>query len=433
MFSQLVKISPQLVDQFIFHIKDYLQSSDKLKTIHYVLAIFIFIKEDIVKLLSSIFLLFVLCSCGSDNSTSVTRTSAFNQAYEQLQESAPTDGASFSNIATEDNSTNFGPEAAITNAVWANASSTFTGVSSTQTNPKGYLGDLFDASVSQSIFERARMPFLISCCLDILANKTGDLFTAGTQTVTFTSAVVGVCGSSSDFTNMIGNNITIVVTNLVDTTNYDQMIFFNHSTNPLFSDSDQWMYVRNNDTTLNFMHIEDSSAGFDGSAISVNSIAYTKSTEAGTFQYATKQSSDIRLYRILMDPTGDDARIFAYKYSPAGSNPEVSVNIASTFENQDYFALSMSWANQNAPYNVDLSDGNACIQSSDLSIDSDNTLTCAGNNKTALATSGVSAGIGATVQAINGATYRTDAAAGDMDDNLPTFTAGTILSAGLQL
>jgi hypothetical protein len=385
-----------------------------------------------MKLLCSIVLLSFLFSCGSDNNTSATRTSAFNQAYEQLQESAPSDGSSFTNISPNEESTSFAPEAAITNAVWSNASSTFMGVSSTQTNPKGYVSDLFDESVSQSIFERAKMPFLISCCMDILANKTGDLFTAGSQTITFTNAVVGVCGQSSDFTGMIGNTITIVVTNLSDTTNYDQMIFFDHNTNPLFSDSDQWMYVRNNTTTLNFMHIEDNSAGFDGSSISVNSIAYNKSTEGGTFQYVTKQTSDIRLYRILMDPVGDDARIFAYKFAPTGSK-EASVNIASTFENQDYFAMSMSWANQSAPYNVALNDGNACIQSSDLSIDSDNTLTCAGNNKTALATSGVSAGIGATVQAVNGATYRTDASAGDMDDNLPTFTAGTILSAGLQL
>lgn len=386
-----------------------------------------------MKFLFSAFLLIFLCSCGSNNSSSSTRVSAFNQAYEQLRESSPTDGASFASIAATESPINFSPEATITNALWSNATLTFMGVSSTQTNPKGYVSNLFDVSVDQSIFERARMPFLISCCLDILANKTGDLFTAGSQTVTFTNAVVGVCGASSDFTDMIGNTITIVVTNLADTTNYDQMIFFNHATNPLFSTSDQWMYVRNNSTTLNFMHVEDTSSGFDGSSISVNSIAYNKSTEGGSFQYVTKQTSDIRLYRILMNPTGDDARIFAYKYSPGGSTPEVAVNMASTFDNQDYFALSMSWSDQSAPYDTTLNDGNACIQSSDLSIETDDTLTCTANSKTVLVTSGVSAGIGATTQAINGATYRTDSAAGDMDDNLPTFTAGTILSAGLQL
>jgi hypothetical protein len=378
-----------------------------------------------MKYLAILVPLVLLASCGkkSDSSSSAAAPSSdFNEAYERLQESAPELEASKSTLANK-----------ASLSLWDNATMTFMGVNSAGSNPQGFVTDLVDGSVEQSIFERARMPFLISCCMDILANKTGALFTTGTQTITFTSAVVGVCGESSDFTDMIGEQISIVVTNLSDTTNYDQMIFFDHATNPLFSNADQWMYVKNNDTVLNFLHMEDTSASFDGSDLSISSIAYDKADQDGVFQFISKSTNDTKLFRIFMDAAGDDVRIFAYKRSPNGSNPEVAVNLASTFEEQTQAAISMTWANMSAPYNVALNNGNACIQTSDVSIATDDTLTCAAIGKTVGASSGVLAGIGATVQALNGNTVRTAGAAGDLDDNLPTFDASTILTAGLGL
>jgi hypothetical protein len=366
--------------------------------------------------------LLTLASCGDSGGIGGSGSSVFNEVFEKLKESAPEFSAkkSFGVLSSD--------KAALAN--WDNSTLTLQGLGSGNYNPKELAGDLLTESVEQSIFERAKMPFLISCCLDILANKTGDLFTTGSQTVTFTSDVVGVCGDESDFTGMIGEEITIVVSDLTDTSNYDQKIFFDHTTNPLFSDSDQWMYVRNSASQLNFMHIEDTSAGFDGSQISVNSISYDKTTESGFFQFVAKYgTSDVKLYRIFMDSASDDARIYAHLYNPTSSK-SVSINMASTFENQTEAGVSMSWVSQNAPYNTDLTDGNACVSTTTGAIQSDNTTSCAG--KTVLTVSGAS-GIENDVQLLDGGAIRAAAASNDLADNLPSFNATTILSASLDL
>jgi hypothetical protein len=182
------------------------------------------------------------------------------------------------------------------------------------------------------------------------------------------------------------------------------------------------------------MHVEDTSAGFNGGDISASTISFDKTTQDGVFQFVTKNgSNDAKIYRILMNSTSDDARIFAYRINDIGGvDREVSVNVASTFNNQDFAALSMSYANQTAPYNTDVVDAQACIETSSGNIDTDNTNTCASNSKTALNSSGAD-GIETFVQTLNGGTIRADAISDDLADNLPSFTAGTILSAGIQL
>ncbi len=367
--------------------------------------------------------LFMLQACGgsSGGGSGANLTSSFNDVYEAIEESAPEFGAKKSGGPAWMKSINE------TITLWNNASTDFMGVSSTSKNPKDYVGDLFDVSVDQSMLERARMPFLMSCCMDILADKTGDLFTEGTQTITFNSSVIGVCGTQAEIGGMVGESFTVEVTNLVDTTNFDQMIFFDHTINPMFSNEDQWMYIKNNASVLNFMHIGDTSAGFDGSEIDVKSIAYNKVTGVGAFQGLT--NSNDRIYRIFFDSNADDVRAFAFKTNGAGV---VSVNLASTFNDQSHAALSMSYSGLVAPYNVDKVDVQACIATASASIAENDTPTCTANAKTALDSSGADA-LEAAVGAFNGATLRSDAAAGDVDDNLPSFTAATILSAGIQL
>jgi hypothetical protein len=363
-------------------------------------------------------------SCGNNdnlNSTTTSRSSSFNTVYEALAESAPEMGTSSLSQNYWLTSINE------TITLWSNASTNFMGVSSTSRNPKDYVGDLFDSTVDQSMLERARMPFLMSCCMDILANKTGDLFTEGTQTVTFTNSVVGVCGTQAEVGGMVGETMTFVVTTLSDRTNYDQRIFFDHASNTMFSTEDQWMYIKNNSEVLNFMHIGDTSAGFDGSQIDVKSIAYDKTTGIGSFQGLS--NSPDRIYRIYLNPVSDDVRAFAFKTNGSGV---VSVNIASTYEDQSHAALSMSYSGLAAPYNTDKTDQRACIATADASIAEDDTVTCTANSKTVLATSGADT-LETAVSAFNGATLRSDAAAGSLSDNLPTFNATTILSSAIQL
>ncbi len=365
----------------------------------------------------------VSCGGNSDDSNSSTQTSAFNAAYEQLVESSPQFGAGKKYIFPRSVS----PKASF--STWDNASTAFWNMNDQGLNPKDYVGYMLNEENDQSIFERARMPFLISCCMDILANKDGDLLAEGTQTFTFTDAVVGVCGDESDFTSpggsMIGQTITIEVTNLTDTTNYDQMVKFPDASNDLF-EADQWMYVRNTDSLLNFMHIEGDSTNFFASSIS-----FDKATEGGFFQYLSLGTNQENLYRIYMDPANDLARIYAYTKLD-NANETNYFTITSTFTGQTHAAISMSYENIAAPYDTDLADANACVDTSNGAIETDNTLTCTANSRTTLASSGAS-GLITEIGTFSAPGLITDADAGNLDDNLPEFDETTILTAPIGL
>ena len=369
--------------------------------------------------------LVMLQACGNNSGSGGSGgglTSSFNEVYEAIAESAPEIGSKKFSQNSWSKSIND------TISEWNNTDPNFMGVSSTSRNPKDYVGDLFDSTVDQSMLERARMPFLMSCCMDILADKTGDLLTEGTQVITFTNEVVDVCGTEAEVGGMEGSTMTVIVTNLADTTKYDQMVYFDRATNPdMFSNEDQWMYIKNNSSVLNFMHIGDTSAGSDGSEIDVKSIAYDKVTGVGSFQGITNSSD--RIYRIYLNPVTDDVRAFAFKTNGAGV---VSVNLSSTYENQSHVALSISYSGLSSPYNASVNDERACIATADASIAQNDVATCSANSRTVLASSGADT-LETAVQAFSGATLKSDAAAGELDDNLPVFDDTSILSAGIQL
>jgi hypothetical protein len=383
-----------------------------------------------------------LISCGSDTESSTRASSDINAAYENLVEAAPEVTVSFG--LTKRMTYEKQPESVMfadtLTGLWDNASLTFPDINGgNDQNIEGFVANSLDASLDQSPLERVKMPFLIACCMDILAAKTGDTFTVGAdQTLTFTNAVVGVCGEASDFTGMIGETLTYTVTNTTDTTNYDQMIHMDSAENSMFGTEDQWIYIRNNSTTLNLMHAADQSVGEDGSEISVGTISYDKSDQRGIFQFYTKYTaSDVKLFRIYFDETANDSNILVYKYNPGGSNEEVAMSLASTFANQTHTAIAIGWDNVGGAYPDPAgSVAGACILNSNSTIvgGSDGTLGCSANSKTAQDISGlIGGGIGADAQAVNGATIRTDAAAGDMDNNLPTFNASTIETAAIGL
>ena len=370
-----------------------------------------------------ILLPFLSVSCGKDDEETTATVNPINAAYEQLVESGPQLTTTSFKVTGESGP---GVLAALSN--WDNATESVLGVNSSATNPQGFVAGMVDDSVEESIFTKARMPFQIACSMDAIGEKDdNDLFVTGSQTVTFSSAsLVGVCGTAAEFEGMLGESMTITVENLTDTTNYDQRIVFPDA--GIFSGKEQWVYIRNTSTTLNLLHVEYAS---DASSITTTAISYDKDSEYGVFQHTAKFSTDVRVYRIVMDKANDDVGVLAYKLGVGGSNPHVTFHAASTFENQDFAALSMTWANQNAPYDTDLTDGNACINTSTAAIETDNTLTCADNSKTALSTATFSAGIGAAAAALSIAGVRADADDQTIAAFLPSFTAGTILSAAL--
>lgn len=383
--------------------------------------------------------------CGSgvtSGGTGSTASNVFNAAFQNISSASPEMATSSfsavlklrnqlrSNSTTPTASMRSAMMTSSLSALWDNADTTnFMTAGSGSSNPRGFAMSMFeiDSSSQQSIPDRAKTPFLIACTLDILGEKTGDLLNTGTQTFTFTrSALEGICGSNADFGNgaMWGQGGQIVVGTPGDTTNYDRFIKMLGADNPIFSSSDQWMYIRNNDSVLNFMHIEK-----QATSVMIDSLAYNKTTQVGMFQLADKSAGQESVLRVYFDIINDEARALGYKKDVGGSRT-ATINVAMPFSSQDFAAMSLAWTGMGGAYTTDLADGAACVQTSDASLETDNSLTCAATGKTALAAAGAS-GLKTAVAALNGTTIASDADAGDLGTTLPTFNAGTILSAAL--
>ncbi len=291
-----------------------------------------------------------------------------------------------------------------------------------------YIEKMYSDSNSNAIFSRANTPFLIACTIDALATKTGDLYDSGSQTMTVDADELSQCGSSSDYGGVDGTSVVAVFAATADTTLYDNYVQMTEASNPQFGGNEQYMYVRNNSTTLNFAHYEMDDVA-SPTSVSVTYLQYNKSTGAGTFQYISKNSNVYNLFRIAMDPVSNDMRVFTYVLNDVGSTDQLIITSgASTSSSQTHAAMSFSWENVGA---ADMADGNACLAiSGAASIQADNNLTCAANSKTVAAASTASALIThatSTRSIADLALYGSSSAAGD--DVIATFDDTNILTS----
>jgi hypothetical protein len=378
--------------------------------------------------------LIVTFGCGKSGTTLSSSGNVINTVYSSIQSAAPdfstTTAASFSTSSQG----NFETFAAVgSNLSVANS---FTSVDGGATNktPLQYIESLYGNSSQNSIFKRAKMPFLISCTVDTLATRGNALYATSQTSMVMSSSVVGVCGSASDFmggsgSSLVGTTVTFTIANLADTTNYDQIITMPGSSNSQFGGNDQYMYIRNNSSTLNFMHIEVKT---DNSEVTVSVLHYNKATSSGHFQYATKSGThNYSVYRIYLDAVSNVGRV--YTHHNMGSGISVSTHAGSTFYNQSFAALSVSWVGMTSHTSATLTDANACmaLTTAPPSVSTDNTLVC--NGQTISAVSGASALVTSN-STMDGSTIRTWAstpAQGAL--KFPTFTSSTILTSSFGL
>jgi hypothetical protein len=367
--------------------------------------------------------------CGGSHSVlydTASTSNSFADAYDALVETAPTFGARtnfLSNLVVTGNE--LAPLADISNTAWDSLQSNFFSFGTSPTTFKNFVTDIFDESKDQSVMNRARMIFLIACTLDTLANKTNGTYSAGAQSITIDNSVVGVCGSESDYSRLIGETINFEVSHLVASTNFDVLIDMPTIGNP-FTTS-QWMYIKNNSTTLNLLHIEDGSAG-DGAEIQASSITFNKLTESGAYQMASKGTSGERLYRIFMDQTLNQARLFAYMKANEGATPTVSLSVASDFSPQTHIHLNMSWSGFIDDYAGTISDATGCVDVATLSLETGSSSNCIANNATD-ASNGIALSLGLSIL---DSAFVTKADTGELENKLPTFDASDFLS-NLQL
>lgn len=371
-------------------------------------------------------------SSGGSGGGSSTTPNVINQVLSSLQAAAP----DFTAARSLSSKNNLGMLSAIgTNLSTDNVFPNVDNPGSITETGIDYLGGLLGEESDNSVFQRAKMPFLISCTIDALATRGDNLYSTSQTSLTLSSSLIGACGEESDYiggsqTSLIGTNVSISIADLADTTNYDQFIEMDGTANPQFGGNDQYMYIRNNTTTLNFMHIELNSGN---TQVSVNNLHYNKSTESGYYQYVSfSAGGGFFVYRIYMDAGSDKARVFTYWNQPGGSAHTIITHIGSTFENQTSANLSISFEGLGAGGTTDLDNGNGCIDltATPPNVSSDNTLTCGGTTINAV---GAISGHQMTTDlaALNGGTIRTWASTPTSGDSVfPVFDDTTIHSAG---
>jgi hypothetical protein len=381
----------------------------------------------------------ISCSKKSDDATNTSATANIvNKVFSTLQSATPDfstsaramrihedDFQSFANVGTNLSTANVFPD--IDNP----GSITKTGME--------FLGGLLGSTSENSVFWRAKTPFLIACTIDALATRGNALYSTSQTSVTLPSSIVGVCGSASDFSgggggSLIGTSVTMTIADLADTTNYDQYIEMPGSSNSQFGGNDQWIYVRNNSTTLNFMHIEINSGN---TSVSINTLHYDKSTESGFYQYVSRSTGGGEYaYRIYMNSAADKARIVASWKLSTGQAHTILAHIGSSFSSQTSAALSISFTGLGSGGSTSLDNGNACIDvsSNPPTISSDNTLTC-GSQTLAAAIGAVSGhALPTAVGALSISTIRTWASTPTSGaTKYPSFDDTTIVSAVLGL
>jgi hypothetical protein len=375
------------------------------------------------------------CSSSSDNPTGTSGSSAnvINQVYSSLQSAAPDFTTARSLARVQDG------EIQAMAAIGTNLSTT--SVFPSVENPGSlsmtgmeYLNVLLGASTDNSVFTRAKTPFLISCTVDALAAKGDALYSTAQTSFVLSSAVVGPCGSESDYNggggSLIGSTVTLSIADLVDTTNYDQLITMPGGSNPQFGGNDQYIYVRNNTTDLNFLHVEINAGN---TSFSINSLHYNKTNKSGYFQYVSASTGGGQYaYRIYMNPTANSSRVFvSWKMTNAPAHTILAL-IGSTFENQTSAALSMSVTGLGGATAFD--NANACINISVTppTVSTDDTLVC-GTQTLAGAVGAVGVNsIPTAVASLAAGTIRTWASTpGTGATKFPSFSDTTIASAGL--
>ena len=292
-----------------------------------------------------------------------------------------------------------------------------------------YMGDLMGDSTDNSIFSRAGTPFMIACTIEQLAEKTGSIYTTGTQNIDLDISNLSDCGTSEDYGPVADSTVQAVISNLSTTTQYDQKVVLSASANPQFGGKEQTMFVKNNSTTLNFLHIEtDSFSAATDTFVTV--ISYDKATGSGYFQYASINTNAKYLYRIVMNAASDSAKTFTYFND---STRSVTTHAGSLFTSQDDTVLSVSWTGlTGSPIGANGTDNNGCIDTtaSPPVVSQDNSLTCTANGVSISAVSSNTAA--AAIDALS-AQDLADVGATDGAGSAfaPSFTVSTILSASL--
>ncbi len=339
-----------------------------------------------MKLISLFIISFIFMSCAKDDdsSSSSSSQSAFSSAVLKMESALVDNAPKFKTSSSKSRlqeKTAFGSLWTTDDAFpepgdpWGNS-----GVSIQES-----LGQYMNESKQNSVFQRVRTPIMISCIIGELAEMDGETLKNGsgqTFTIDTSNTNVKTCfGSDTDSMNNVGGKtITYTVADTTDTTTYDKVITMTYADNNFFG-SDQTMYVRNNDTTLNFHHVE--TRYNNGSAlneIQLQTTQYTKSSGKILYEFVTDstEASDDRfnMYRVYIDPDAEEGRLIAGAGDADNSvNDYIAFVVTADQIEPTKVGVSVEWALSGTSSAISPSSGSdyeACVSTTDGSISADN-------------------------------------------------------------
>jgi hypothetical protein len=236
-------------------------------------------------------------------------------------------------------------------------------------NPRNAIRIHGDSDAQSSLMYRFNQALENLCNFtSALPTSGGDLTLTSESTVTLTAAVKSSIESDcgSDLSSVPDDTvIRYAVEDISGNSgaNYERKVSFDLGNTSTYTD---FFYYTNSGNTTRFLYTEDgtndSAAFFD----------YDASSNVARFEFSEAAGSFDLHYRVLLLEDSNAGFFTAW----IDNGTDSSRAVVATFEGGgDEIAVSYSFTDDGAN---DITEGNACISTSDFSVANDNTLTCTG-------------------------------------------------------
>jgi hypothetical protein len=345
------------------------------------------------KLLATTSALFLLCSCGDDDGDSAGGSSvtydaaqAVTTANSKLKAVSDMLGSASSSSSLQHG--DLSPLASGLAAVWTTdpgvSPLSNMGTSSLQT----WFSQQFDETFQNSNEAKVTFAGRISNTLDVfcfMANSgetmdpTTGLPPIGTYTVVLTEAMNTTCGGGID-SEAIGQSVALTVTATTDSTLYDRLLSFEL---PGSSDCPFKYYARVSSTEVNIATSEDQSCDSSRDHASRSVFTYNASTQVSRFYYTSRAFSDMAMmgtgyevYRGYLNESTDEAYIVGFYGGDSDFDTDFESGIAFTAVGKPSGTGTVAVSAKSINNTIADGEYQACVNPSDLSIGTDNSLAC---------------------------------------------------------
>lgn len=264
-------------------------------------------------------------------------------------------------------------------------STTVTGLNNETTNsdtsPKEWMGVQLNKNAARpsngskiSMFGRLEDGLGVFCAVGVGVGASDSYPANGTYTITLSgdtkSKIESQCNLSIEG-QMVGSTVTLLVEDASNTTTYDKKV-----TITLPGPSSQIFYVRSNSSEINVATSEVNNNGLHRTVV-----AYDVSNKVMKLEYisgpdaALSNSDHVAAYRLYYDETNDIGWMMAMEFTENGGSDDETKYVMAGKPNTTGSTFALSFMSTN--FSSSATDARqACINSSNGNISSDNTLSC---------------------------------------------------------